>query len=490
MKFVSYAQNFEDVMLWRALKHVECGFYIDVGANDPEIDSVTKAFYDYGWRGINIEPALQWFERLQEMRPRDINLQIAAGAQQGEMVFYELPDSGLSTINKATAERHEAEHGFKKIEHIVHVETLTSICESFHVESVHFLKIDVEGAEKNVLCGIDFSLVRPWIIVVESTLPMTQIQDHIQWEPILFAAKYNYAYFDGLNRYYVAEERCELKAHFHTPPNFFDGFVLSATQPFCELVEFKAQEQKNRALAAEAQLQQAEVKAQQAEVKAQQAEVKAQQAEVKAQQAEVKAQQAEVKAQQAEVKAQQAEVKAQQAEVKAQQAEVKAQQAEVRAQQAEVRAQQAEVKAQEAEAGAGQAQTTLSAIYTSRSWRITAPLRWAGNVARWFVRGSIAWLTFAPGSRPRRILRRVLISIKSGISHRPLLKAVVARLLSLFPQIDQRLRLIGNPRFSKHLDTSFSTEEGIEEINNLTPRARQIYLDLKASIEQRRKEQR
>ena len=27
--FISYAQNFEDVMLWRALKHVEKGFYID-----------------------------------------------------------------------------------------------------------------------------------------------------------------------------------------------------------------------------------------------------------------------------------------------------------------------------------------------------------------------------------------------------------------------------------------------------------------------------
>ena len=34
MSFISYAQNFEDVMLWRALKHVENGFYIDVGANE------------------------------------------------------------------------------------------------------------------------------------------------------------------------------------------------------------------------------------------------------------------------------------------------------------------------------------------------------------------------------------------------------------------------------------------------------------------------
>jgi len=47
--FISYAQNHEDVLLYRALKGVGKGFYIDVGANDPEEDSVTKAFYDRGW---------------------------------------------------------------------------------------------------------------------------------------------------------------------------------------------------------------------------------------------------------------------------------------------------------------------------------------------------------------------------------------------------------------------------------------------------------
>ena len=54
--FVSYAQNFEDVMLWRALSHVDCGFYIDIGAHHPTIDSVSLAFYERGWTGIDVEP--------------------------------------------------------------------------------------------------------------------------------------------------------------------------------------------------------------------------------------------------------------------------------------------------------------------------------------------------------------------------------------------------------------------------------------------------
>ena len=46
MSIVSYAQNFEDVMLWRALGQVENGVYIDIGAQHPLIDSVSKAFYE------------------------------------------------------------------------------------------------------------------------------------------------------------------------------------------------------------------------------------------------------------------------------------------------------------------------------------------------------------------------------------------------------------------------------------------------------------
>jgi len=55
MTFLSHAQNFEDLMLWRALSGVLRGFYIDVGAGDPDSHTVTRAFYERGWAGVNIE---------------------------------------------------------------------------------------------------------------------------------------------------------------------------------------------------------------------------------------------------------------------------------------------------------------------------------------------------------------------------------------------------------------------------------------------------
>ena len=82
MGITSYAQNFEDVMLSRAFPGAS-GFYVDVGANDPDIDNVSRTFYERGWSGINLEPLGPQFELLKQRRPRDVNLQIAVGEAEG-----------------------------------------------------------------------------------------------------------------------------------------------------------------------------------------------------------------------------------------------------------------------------------------------------------------------------------------------------------------------------------------------------------------------
>jgi hypothetical protein len=101
---------------------------------------------------------------------------------------------------------------------------LTDVCLENNVSEVHYLKIDVEGSEAAVLNGIDFSLIRPWIVLVESTLPRSQVEDYEGWEPILLNNDYHYVYFDGLNRFYVADEHQELDVSFRTPPNWWDVF--------------------------------------------------------------------------------------------------------------------------------------------------------------------------------------------------------------------------------------------------------------------------
>ena len=77
--FITYAQFLEDFILYCIFYDIDNGFYIDVGANDPNDISVTKAFYLNGWHGINIEPLPEMQQLLLKHRSRDINLNIGAG---------------------------------------------------------------------------------------------------------------------------------------------------------------------------------------------------------------------------------------------------------------------------------------------------------------------------------------------------------------------------------------------------------------------------
>ena len=226
MSLISYAQNYEDVVLWRALRDVEPGFYVDVGAADPEEISVTKLFYERGWSGINIEPTAAYFERLVQARPRDLNLNVAAGAGPGLMALNEIPGTGLSTRDDALARRHAAA-GWESREITVPMLTLTSICESQGVGDIHFLKVDVEGAEADVLRGMDLERFRPWIVVVEATEPLSATRNDESCEALLLGQRYRHAYFDGLNAFYVAEERAELAEALAVPPNVFDDYVTA-----------------------------------------------------------------------------------------------------------------------------------------------------------------------------------------------------------------------------------------------------------------------
>lgn len=230
MTFVSYAQNFEDVLLWRALGHIKQGFYIDVGASHPDTDSVTRAFYDRGWCGINVEPVEAAYQRLTASRPRDVNLHMALAATAGSSTFFSVEDtnSGLSTLDPAMVERYGA-LGMAVCPTVVKTDTLAALCRAHASEAIHFLKIDVEGAERAVLEGADFSVHRPWIVLAEATAPMSTIETHAGWEPLLLDAGYLFVWFDGLNRYYVAQERhAELAAAFRTPVNVFDDFLRAA----------------------------------------------------------------------------------------------------------------------------------------------------------------------------------------------------------------------------------------------------------------------
>ena len=175
--WISYAQNFEDVMLERAFANLAEGFYVDVGAWDPDLESVTRHFYERGWRGVNIEPNPYYFRRLQARRPRDVNLSVAVGARGGQATMTLVHHTGMSSLDVNVAALH-APLGFEQKEMQVEVRTLNSVFEEQAPSTVHFLKIDCEGSERDVIVAFDLGRFRPWIILVEFVAPGAPGQSH------------------------------------------------------------------------------------------------------------------------------------------------------------------------------------------------------------------------------------------------------------------------------------------------------------------------
>lgn len=226
---ISYAQNFEDVILSRVFNGQEDGFYVDIGVWDATQDSVTKHFYDAGWSGVNVEPLKSNFDRIQAARPRDINLNFAVSSSVGPVSFFDVRDTGLSTSRSDYASTH-ANQGLDVTETIAETISLEKLLAS-HVRdrTVDFLKIDVEGAEADVIHSNNWRVHRPRLLIIEATLPRSPIESYSDWEPDLLNNGFEFCYFDGLNRWYIREEDQHLRERLKNPPNVFDDFVLSKT---------------------------------------------------------------------------------------------------------------------------------------------------------------------------------------------------------------------------------------------------------------------
>lgn len=199
---IYYSQNREDLILSSFFWGKEKGFYVDVGAYDPEYDSVTKLFYEKGWRGINIEPQPDRYKKFIKSRPKDINLNIGVSEKESMLQLRSYSNEGLSTFSKemkdeyANTQRQDyATEHFTDIN--VKVKTLAQIFKEQEVSFIDFLKIDVEGLEYEVVAGNDWKKYRPQVLCIES--------NHIvkNWKKIIEVNGYELVFNDGLNDYFV-----------------------------------------------------------------------------------------------------------------------------------------------------------------------------------------------------------------------------------------------------------------------------------------------
>ena len=207
---VYYSQNREDLILKSFFPAVKKGFYVDVGAFDPDEDSVTKLFYKEGWNGINIEPQTGQYKKFLKSRKRDINLNIGISSKKGQLKLKIFNSGGLSTFSESIKSKylHAPNIDNKEVkETTVNIETLEHVFDKYAQQTINFMKIDVEGFEYQVLEGNNWDKYRPQVLCIEANYIESD------WHKIISKNGYTLVFNDGLNEYFT-DNRTNIKDNF------------------------------------------------------------------------------------------------------------------------------------------------------------------------------------------------------------------------------------------------------------------------------------
>src|SRR5262249_38019289 len=113
----------------------------------------------------------------------------------------------------------------------VPVTTLKELCRQYAPPAFDFLKVDVEGAEPDVLLNGDWRAYPPKGGGVEGLAPYTLAPARGARGPFPAEHRYRYVLFDSLNRYYLAEEASDLAPCFADAPATFDTFQFRNVKP-------------------------------------------------------------------------------------------------------------------------------------------------------------------------------------------------------------------------------------------------------------------
>ena len=172
----SYAQEGEDRVLSSLLfklhggKHIDDGFYVDVGAHHPYRYSNTCFFYRQGWHGINIDAMPGSMASFEKNRPRDINLESGVGREAKTLKFYVFNEPALNTFDESLAKAR-----YNNVWHIkatveMPIVPLSEILKKHVPEGkrIDFFTVDVEGLDLDVLQSNDWQKFRPLVVLAET----------------------------------------------------------------------------------------------------------------------------------------------------------------------------------------------------------------------------------------------------------------------------------------------------------------------------------
>ena len=154
-----YAEFGEDIMVNRIFKNISQGFYIDIGAYHPYKGSLTYNLFKRGWTGANIDLSKTSIDLFNIARPNDININCAISNFSGDTYYFE--NSPINQQNSLISNQ-EAKNKIK-----IKSYTLEEIISIKNIKNVDYINIDTEGNELEILNGINFKKISPYLFTIE-----------------------------------------------------------------------------------------------------------------------------------------------------------------------------------------------------------------------------------------------------------------------------------------------------------------------------------
>lgn len=170
---IVYELFFQDMTLeeMQGFKFVEMGGYDGMDASNSRLYEACLQ-----WEGLLIEPNPKPYRRLVRNRPHAHVASYAASCSEEEahrnatVSFhdYPFPNAGQADTVNAYSGRHEIQ---------VPCGPLTPVIRDVLGSRVHFMSLDVEGAEPQVLINLDFESIRIDVLIVEVVNPFCPLTD-------------------------------------------------------------------------------------------------------------------------------------------------------------------------------------------------------------------------------------------------------------------------------------------------------------------------
>ena len=170
------------------------GYYVDVGANHPTIESQTWHLEQLGWKGLLLEPIPSYCEQLKKARKGTVVQYACSSPENHNKVLKLIFAGGHSTLNATPIAMGDRSQETMEVT----CRTLDSILEDNHVPiGFDFISIDIEGHEMEMFKGFTLAKWKPKLILLEDHVINHEKHNHMK------SHGYQLILRTGLNSWYV-----------------------------------------------------------------------------------------------------------------------------------------------------------------------------------------------------------------------------------------------------------------------------------------------